>query len=170
MSVHMWIHSCVYTRVRMCQWLCVGLQCPRYVSNGDAAVLRRAIDMWLYSRMHANTCMSMAWCGTAVSPVRQQWNKSSTCAFKHQNICCTLRNNDRRFDIIFVAGGTRGCRNDNLRCRWWRQKCSVDNIQLFVLRSSNSCYSNEYKGYSNGFHVWNWSHVNIDGLVKGCGI
>ena len=114
MSVHKWIHACVYTCVCMCRWLCVGLQCLQCVSNGDAAVLRRAIDMLSHSRMHANTCMPMAWCETAVSPVRQQWARPSTCVFKHQNMCCTLRKNDRRFDILVVAGGTRGRLNDNI--------------------------------------------------------
>ena len=125
------LHACisgythVCTRVCMCRWLCVGLQCLQCVSNGDAAVLRRAIDVWSHSGMHASTCMPMAWCETAVSPVHQQWAKPSTCAFKHQNMCFTLRNNDRRFDILVVAGGTRGRLNDNHRCRWWRQKCGV---------------------------------------------
>ena len=102
----MWKHSCVYTCVRMYRWLGAGLQCLQCVSHGDAAVLRRVMDIWVHSCMHANTCISMAGCGTAVSPVRLQWTKPSTCAFKHHHMCCTLRNNDHKFDILVVAGGT----------------------------------------------------------------
>ena len=184
----MWTHSChcVYACVCMCRGLGAGLQCLQSVSNGDAAALCRAIDVWVHSCMHANTlhvdglvrdcdvfsapAMDMLW--SCVDP--------STWAFKDQYTCCTLRNHYRRFDILVVAVDTEVIEmttfsaagdGSDVRLALFSCMCyghSAHVIPCHIMASAFDLY--QIGDILNWLHEWNWSHVYFDDLVRDCGV
>ena len=67
----------------------------------------------------------------------------------------TLKSEIDHDSTFAVAGGTTGCRNDNLWCRQWRQNWHHDNSRCFsssVILGMNDIYQSSHKEIVLVFH------------------